>query len=215
MNNVIAFHDIATSKKKHTAVNYARIQPTAKIHALAMVAGNVYLGRRVTIDAAASIRAERERPIWIGEDVTIGNSTVVVALEIDPREFIPTEMVEVQGKSYGVHVGDRAILTSHSQIHAPARIGTNTYVGMQSLIFQATVGNNCFIEPKALVMGVEIDDGRYVPPGAVITTQVEADALPFIQPHYLLRDLDRAVAKIDPQFGTSDRTASSQESKIA
>ena len=215
MSNVISLLNIKTNKKKSTPVSSFGTQPTAKIHPSATVTGNVYLGKRVFLAASASVCADMKRPIWIGDDVTIDNSAVVLALEVDLRELVPTGTVEVEGQSYGVYIDDRAIITPQSQIHSPVSIGSDTYVGMQSLIFRAIIGSNCIIEPKALVMGVEIDNGRYVPPGAVITTQAAADALPLVPRHHLLRDLEGVAARVEPLPSTSDRQKIEPESKIA
>jgi carbonic anhydrase/acetyltransferase-like protein (isoleucine patch superfamily) len=120
-------------------------------------------------------------------------------------------VVEVEGKFYGVYISDRVSLAHQCQVHGPASIGTDTFVGMQSLVFRATVGKNCVIEPKALVMGVSIADGRYVPAGALITTQEAADNLPLITSEYPLKSLNKAVVHVNTQLasGYQDRETGS------
>ena len=83
------------------------------------------------------------------------------------------------------------------QIHGPARIGNNTFIGIQSLAFRVTVGDNCVIESKALVTGVNIPDGRYVPVGGLITTHDQADKLPITTSNYPLRILNNAVVHVN------------------
>ena len=57
-------------------------------------------------------------------------------------------------------------------VHGPAWIGNNTFVEMESMIFNAKIGNNVSIGVASTVTGdVEVPDNRYVPPGSVITTQ--------------------------------------------
>ena len=64
-------------------------------------------------------------------------------------------------------------------IHGPAWIGSNTFIGMEALVFNAKIGNDVAVGVSATVTGgVEIADGRFVPPGAVVVTQEQADLLP-------------------------------------
>jgi carbonic anhydrase len=76
-------------------------------------------------------------------------------------------------------VGENVSLVHGSLIHGPAYFGNNTFVGMESMVFNAKVGNNVAIGVASTVTGgVEIADDKFVPPGAVITTQEQADNLP-------------------------------------
>ena len=213
MNKVILFQGNKTSSdikagdrgdNFYSPANNSITQRTVRIHPLASVMGNVRLGKRVTIASGASVRGYEDRSIWIGDEVDVRDGAVIQALEAyhDPR-LIEEAVVEVAGKYYGVYIGDRVFLTPQAQIHGPAIIGEGTYVGMQSLVFRATVGANCIIEPKALVMGVEIGDGRYVPAGALITTQAEANELPFINHSYTLKNYSRVAASTNVQSATA------------
>ena len=177
----------------------------ATIHPFAAIKGNVYLGQGVTIAAAASIADNEAQPIWIGNDVCVKDGVVLQALGTNYyEELIGKAVVEVEGELFGVYVSDRVFLAPQSQVHGPAYVGADTFVGMQSLIFRATVGENCVIEPKALVMGVEIGDGRYVPAGAIITTQTEANRLPFINRRDRSKNFSRIAASVDRQLATGN-----------
>ncbi len=43
--------------------------------------------------------------------------------------------VAVEGKKYSVCIGKRVSLSHQSQVHRPAKVGDNTFVGMQALVF--------------------------------------------------------------------------------
>ena len=206
MKNIIPFQNQTSSHtdvdgryaSSYTLATSPVIEQTARVHPLAALAGNVHLGKRVTVAAAASVRGYEDRPIWVGNDVKIQDGVVLHALaDYHHQEFVEETLVEVAGELYGAYIEDRVSLTHQCQVHGPASIGADTFVGMQSLIFKAIVGKNCIIEPKALVMGVEVEDGRYVPAGALITTQTAADRLPFIDRKYSLKSLNRLVAETD------------------
>ena len=208
--------DVRASLKRKT--KNSNIQRTAQIDPLAAVKGNVYLGKRVVVAHGASIRGYEDRSIWVGDDVKIQDCAVLHAVDTyQTRELITETVIKVGESFYGAYIGDRVILTQQCQVHGPACIGADTFVGMQSLIFKAIVGENCIIEPKALIMGVEISDGRYVPAGALITTQAEADELPVIAPKYLPKNLEGAVAKnLRPQLATGYQKPKIQlEQKLA
>lgn len=182
---------------------FPEIDSTAYIHPLAAVIGNVHLGKRVMVAPAASVRGDEGQPIWVGDDVNVQDCVVLHALETDINgELVHEAVVEVVGELYGVHVGDRVSLAHQCQVHGPASIGCDTFVGMQALVFRATVGRNCVIEPKALVMGVNISDGRYVPAGVLITTQATADNLPYISQEYPLRGLNKVVVHVNTQLAS-------------
>ena len=211
MSNIISFNSSKKSKNIHanvptsfnSKVSLPNIKPTAYIHSLAAVIGNVYLGDRVMVAPAASVRGDQGQPIWVGNDVNIQDCVVLHALQTHHYdELIESAVVEVDGDYYGVHIDERVSLTHQCQVHGPASIGADTFVGMQSLVFRAIVGKNCVIEPKALVMGVEIADGRYVPAGALITTQTAADNLPLISNTYPLKDFNQAVVGVNTQLAT-------------
>ncbi|WP_019503458.1 hypothetical protein [Pleurocapsa sp. PCC 7319] len=204
MNKIITFnHNQNHQSQTASVLNYQpspelspEVEGTAEVHSLAAVIGNVYLGERVMVAPGASIRGERERLVWVSQEVQIRDGVIVQGVDTGHhQELMGEPVVEVNGHYYGVYI-DRGVTLAHQcQICGPASIGAETYVGMQSLIFRATVGSNCVVEPKALVMGVNIADDRYVPAGALITTQAAADDLPGISPRYSSRRQQPMVAQ--------------------
>lgn len=200
MNNVIKLHNIHANVR--ASFNFEEKTPqidrTAYIHSLAAVIGNVRLGKRVMVAPAASVRGDEWQPIWIGNDVNVQDCVVVHALETHVNgELVREAVVEVDDEFYGVYISDHVSLAHQSQVHSPAFAGADTFVGMQALVFRATVGSNCVIEPKVLVMGVNIPDNRYIPAGALITTQKAADNLPAISEQYPLKGLNKAVVHVN------------------
>jgi len=208
MNNVIALHNIHANVR--ASFNFEEKTPqidrTAYIHPLAAVIGNVHLGKRVMVAPAASVRGDEGQPIWVSDDVNIQDCVVLHALETHANgELVREAVVEVDGEFYGVYISERVSLAHQSQVHGPAFVGADTFVGMQALVFRATVGKNCVIEPKALVMGVNVPDNRYVPAGALITTQEAADNLPTISEAYPLKGLNKAVVHVNTELALGYR----------
>lgn len=171
------------------------------VHPLAAVIGAVELGDDVLVAPGASVRGDEGQPIRIGAGSNIQDGVVIHALEtFDRGHVIARNLVEVGGKPYAVYVGDRVSIAHQAQIHGPASVGDNTFVGMQALVFRARVAANCVLEPRALVMGVTIAEGRYVPAGQVVRTQADADALPKIDESYPFAHLNEGVLEVNKEL---------------
>src|SRR3990172_10623045 len=182
-------------------VNKPEIAKSAFVHQLASVIGDVKLGEKVYVAPAASIRGDEGQSIYVGNDSNVQDGVVVHGLEtMEEGKEIAKNQVEVAGKKYSVYIGDRVSMAHQSQVHGPALVGNDVFVGMQALVFKATVGDGTVLEPGAKVVGVKIAAGRYVPTGSVITKQADADALPTITDTYPFKDLNKAVVHVNTQF---------------
>lgn len=175
------------------------IDPTAYIHPQASVIGDVTIGAGVMVSPMASVRSDEGTPIFVGDESNIQDGVVLHALETIDEEGEPVEnnLVEVEGEKYAVYVGERVSLAHQSQIHGPAYVGNDTFIGMQALVFKAKIGNNCVLEPTSAAIGVTIPDGRYVPAGTVVTSQVEADELPEVTDDYAYRHTNEGVVYVN------------------
>ena len=175
-----------------------QIDSTACIHPLSAVIGHVFVGRRVMVSPFASIRGDEGQPIFVGDEANVQEGVILHALETEHNGHpIEANLVEAEGKKYSVYVGARVSLAHQVQIHGPAYVGGDTFVGMKSLVFKAKVGNNCVIEPGCIIMGVSIADGRYVPAGTVLKNQSDADNLPVITDDYPMKEMNKGVVHVN------------------
>lgn len=174
------------------------IDPTSYVHPLASVIGNVILGKNIMVSPTAAVRGDEGQPLFVGDDSNVQDGVVIHALETE-MDGNPVEknLFEVDGKKYGVYVGKKVSLAHQVQIHGPAVVLDETFVGMKALVFKSKVGRQCVIEPGAIVLGVTVADGRYVPAGAVIRTQQQADELPVITEDYPFRTLNKGVVHVN------------------
>jgi carbonic anhydrase/acetyltransferase-like protein (isoleucine patch superfamily) len=177
------------------------IAKTARVHPLAAVIGSVTLGERVFVAPAASVRGDEGQNIYIGDESNIQDGVVVHGLETfeSGQELFENE-VDMNGSKYSVYVGKRVSLAHQSQVHGPAKIGDDSFVGMQALVFKAELGAQVVVEPGAKIIGVKVETGRYVPAVSILTHQYEADALPRITDDYLYKNLNRAVVHVNTQL---------------
>ena len=174
------------------------IDPTAYVHPLAAVIGNVILGKNVMVSPLASVRGDEGQPLFVGDNANVQDGVVIHALETEMNgQTIEKNLYEVEGKKYAAYVGSRVSLAHQVQIHGPAVVLDDTFVGMKSLVFKSFVGRNCVIEPGCILMGVTVADGRYVPAGSVIKTQEQADKLPVVTEDYPFRTLNKGVVHVN------------------
>lgn len=168
------------------------------VHPLAAVIGNVILGNNIMVAPTACVRGDEGQPFHIGDDSNVQDGVVIHALETEmDGKTVEKNLMEVEGRKYAVYVGKRVSLAHQVQIHGPAVVMDDTFVGMKALVFKSFVGGNCVIEPGVILMGVNVADGRYVPAGSVIKTQADADALPAITPNYPLKDMNKGVLHVN------------------
>jgi carbonic anhydrase/acetyltransferase-like protein (isoleucine patch superfamily) len=161
----------------------------------------VTLGQRVFVAPCASIRGDEGQNLYIGDESNVQDGAVLHGLETfeDGHELLENE-VEVQGRKYSVYVGRRVSIAHQSQVHGPAIIGNDTFIGMQALVFRAEIGERVVVEPGAKIIGVKIAPDRYVPALSIITQQSVADSLPRITEDYPYRNLNKAVVRVNTQF---------------
>lgn len=178
-----------------------QIDPTAYVHPLAAVIGRVIIGRRVMVSPFASVRGDEGQPLYVGDEANVQDGVVIHALATEHEgRVIEQNLVEADGEKYAVYVGARVSLAHQAQIHGPARIGSGSFIGMQSLIFRSRVGAGCVVEPGCMLLGVTVAEGCYVPAGSVVKSQAEADALPKITDEYALKNLNAEVVQVNIQL---------------
>jgi len=168
------------------------------VHPLAAVIGNVILGKNIMVAPTACVRGDEGQPLHVGDDSNVQDGVVIHALETElDGKPVEKNQMEVDGKKYAVYIGKRISLAHQVQIHGPAVVMDDTFVGMKVLVFKSFVGKNCVIEPGAILMGVKVADGRYVPAGSIIKTQADADALPVITADYPMKEMNKGVLHVN------------------
>ena len=168
------------------------------VHPLAAVIGNVILGNNVMVAPTACVRGDEGQPLHVGDDSNVQDGVVIHALETElDGKPVEKNLMEVEGQKYAVYIGKRISLAHQVQIHGPAVVMDDTFVGMKVLVFKSFVGRNCVIEPGAILMGVKVADGRYVPAGSIVKTQADADALPVITADYPMKEMNKGVLHVN------------------
>jgi carbonic anhydrase len=179
---------------------------TDYIHPTASIIGKVFIGHRVFVSPQASIRGDEGTPIYIGNKANIQDGVVIHALETEEHgETIKNHLLEEHKlhKKFAVYIGNKVSLAHQSQVHGPAIIEDNTFIGMQAFVFNSVIEENCVIEPAAVVIGVHIPKNHYVKAGSIINSQALADALPLISEDYEYKNINKAVVNVNSQLATT------------
>jgi carbonic anhydrase len=208
--NLCAFSNIMPNPQ--TSWNPNPISPVidqkAFVHPMASVIGAVTIGADVMVSPMASIRGDEGMPIYIGKDSNVQDGVVIHALETINAKGEPQNLVVgPDGNKYAVDVGERVSLAHQSQVHGPASIGNDAFIGMQAFVFKATIGKNCVLEPKSAAIGVTIPDGRYISAGVVVTDQKVADKLPKVFAGYTYEKTNAAVVEVNKELAEGYKEA--------
>ncbi len=175
-----------------------KIDPSTYVHPLASVIGNVILGRNILVSPMASIRGDEGQPLFVGDDSNVQDGVIIHALETENKgKSVKNNIYVVEGEPYAVYVGKRVSLAHQVQIHGPAVVCDDTFVGMKTLVFKSYVGEKCVIEPGVILMGITVPDNRYVPAGSIVRTQEAADNLPEITDDYPMKEMNRGVVHVN------------------
>jgi carbonic anhydrase len=172
-------------------VTSPKISKAAYVDPFAVVIGDCEIGKLVLVASFAVCRGDEGTPIHIGDYSNLQEGVTVHALETTAHgKNIDDRRYSVQGSllkandtafntGFAIYIGDKVSLAHGVQVHGPAYVGNDTFVGMKSLIFNAKVGNRVAIGVSSTITdGVRIPDNKFVPPGSIIATQEQADALP-------------------------------------
>ena len=186
-----------------------QIDPTAYVHPLGVVIGNVSIGQRVFVAPFASVRGDEGQPLHVGDESNVQDGVIIHALEtFHEGHTVEKNLVEVNGKKYAVYIGNRVSLAHQAQIHGPAMVGNDCFIGMNSLIFKSRIEDGCVIEPSCVVVGVTIKAGHYVPAGTVLSSQADADRLPKkITENYAFRALNEGVVHVNTNLAVGYKKA--------
>lgn len=174
------------------------IDRTAFIHPSAAIVGQVTIESGVHIAPQVSIRGDEGLNIHIGQDSNVQDGVVIHGLQnYEQGRLTGKNIIYVGDKTYSIFIAEQVSLAPQCQIHGPARIDRNVYIGMQALVHDCYIQENVVIEPGAKVIGVTIPANRYVSTGTIITSQDDADHLPSISLDYKNATLNEEMVRIN------------------
>jgi carbonic anhydrase len=183
-----------------------RIDRSAYIDPRAIVIGNVTIESEVYVAPGAIIRCENDEPILIKSGSYIQEGVVICDLPSHMSgELDKKRVVEIGRESYSVYIGIECVISAQSQIHGPVRLDDGVYVGMQCLVFWASVGEGSVIEPGCLFMNASIPAGIFIPAGLKISNQKSVKDLPSITTQYRFYGIGKQMAQAGQEIISRNR----------
>lgn len=152
---------------------YPKIHKSVFLGPFSSIIGDVTVCEDVFIAPNVSIRADEGTPFYIGAKSNIQDGVVLHGLK-------NTELI-AYGKNFSIYIGSEVSIAHKAIVHGPCIIGDNTFIGFNSIVFNAIIEENCYIDMSTVISGgIRINAGSYVPVGSVVDTQKKADCLPKI-----------------------------------
>ncbi|MBC8875918.1 MAG: carbonate dehydratase [Planctomycetes bacterium] len=138
--------------EQNSVGDFPEVAETAFVHGTATLIGHVVVQERVFIGPNAVLRADEPspdgtvKPVVICEDANVQDCVVVHALA-----------------GTRVSIGRDSSVAHSVVIHGPCQIGSNCFVGFNSVVFKATLGDGVVVMHQSLVESVTVPPGLYVP----------------------------------------------------
>ena len=136
--------------------------------------GDVSIGHKVFIAGNTVVAADPGTRVCIGNETNLQDNILFLGLAKTP---FPTQAKPPACGLRSTNAGNRVSI-AHQAIIDNSTLGDFVFVGFHSRIENSVLENGVFVLHGATVRGVRVGKDRLVPTGAVITTQVQADALP-------------------------------------
>ena len=125
-----------------------RIHPSAFVHPLAYVAGDVTLGPRVSIWPFASIRGDSDK-VSIGEDTNVQDGCIVHVDDGVPCEIGKRVGIGHRAIVHGAVVEDDVLIAMGAVLLNGVRVGSGSIIGAGAVVREGFV-----VPPNSLVLGV-------------------------------------------------------------
>src|SRR5437868_9927998 len=122
--------------------------PTAFIHPLAYVAGDVTLGPRVSVWPFASIRGDSD-VITIGDDSNVQDGCVIHCDDGVPTHIGKRVGIGHRAIVHGAEVEDDVLIAMGAILLNGSRVGTGSIIGAGAVVREGFV-----VPPNSLVLGV-------------------------------------------------------------
>ncbi|MGM0878979.1 MAG: hypothetical protein ACQEWV_31080 [Bacillota bacterium] len=106
------------------------IDASSYIHHYAAIVGSVDIRKNVFIGPFSSIRGDEGLKIYIGNGSNVQDGVVLHGFKnYEYQNLIANNSVFKDNIAYSIYIGNKVSLAPQCQVHGPARIDTNVYVG--------------------------------------------------------------------------------------
>lgn len=128
------------------------IHESAYVDQTAIVCGKVIVHENVFIGPYAVIRADEVNEEGGMEPIIIGANSNI------------QDGVVIHSKAGGlVKIGENTSIAHRSIVHGPCIVGSNAFIGFNSVLFDCVVGDRSVVRHNSVVEHCEVPEGFYIP----------------------------------------------------
>ncbi|MBE7526203.1 MAG: carbonate dehydratase [Nitrosomonas sp.] len=143
----------------------AFVDPTAILCGCIVVHENVFIGPYAVIRADEVDDTGHMEPIIVGAHSNIQDGVVIHSKS---------------GAS--VTIGERTSIAHRAIVHGPCTVGSDVFIGFNSVLFNCTIGEGCVVRHNAVVDGCDLPPGFYVPSTERIGPRTDLSTIPKVSP---------------------------------
>lgn len=152
--------------RKNPRGDYPVVHETAFVDPTAVLCGLVIVEEHVFIGPYAVIRADEVDANGHMEPITIGASSNI------------QDGVVIHSKDgAAVTIGKHTSIAHRSIVHGPCRVGSQVFIGFNSVLFNCEVGDKAVVRHNCVVDGHNIPANFYLPSATVVTGATDLSAL--------------------------------------
>ena len=139
--------------RKNPSGHYPNVSEKAFIDPTAIICGHVIIEDNVFVGPYAVIRADEVdqtgamQPIIIQHDSNIQDGVVIHS----------------KGGA-AVTIGARTSIAHRAIVHGPCHVGSDVFIGFNSVVFRTAIGNGCVIRHNCVVDGIDLPEEYHIPP---------------------------------------------------
>lgn len=162
--------------RKNPSGDLPIVAESAFVDPTAIICGKVIIGENVFIGPYAVIRADEVDGLGEMEPITIGDNSNI------------QDGVVIHSKSGArVEIGENTSIAHRSIVHGPCKVGSNVFIGFNSVLFNCEVGAGSVVRHNSVVEGCVVPENFHIPSTSNIKGDedlatievVEADASSF------------------------------------
>lgn len=159
--------------RKNPTGHYPTVSETAFIDPTAIICGHVIIEDNVFVGPYAVIRADEV-------DETGSMQPIIIQRDSNIQDGV---VIHSKGGA-AVSIGARTSIAHRSIVHGPCNIGSDVFIGFNSVVFRTNIGNGCVIRHNCVVDGIDLPETYHVPPMVNIGPGFELSSIEKVSPEY-------------------------------
>lgn len=157
--------------RKNPSGDLPVIHESAYVDNTAILCGKIIVEANVFIGPYAVIRADEVNELGEMEPIIISANSNI------------QDGVVIHSKAGGlVKIGENTSIAHRSIVHGPCIVGSNVFIGFNSVLFDCVVGNHSVVRHNSVVEHCEVPASFYIPSTTNVHSNSDLKNIPQIEP---------------------------------